>query len=37
MVLNVTDQGSVESLLKEIADAIWCPTILVNNAGITPG
>ena len=35
MVLNVTDQGSVESLLREIADAYGAPTILVNNAGIT--
>jgi len=35
MVLNVTDQGSVDSLLKEIASEYGAPSILVNNAGIT--
>lgn len=35
MVLNVTDQGSVDSLLTEIATEFGSPSILVNNAGIT--
>lgn len=35
MVLNVTDQGSVDALMKTLQDGIGAPTILVNNAGIT--
>lgn len=35
MLLNVTDQGSVDSVLKAIAGEFGAPTILVNNAGIT--
>ncbi|GAB3346313.1 3-oxoacyl-ACP reductase FabG [Chromohalobacter beijerinckii] len=34
-VLDVTDQASVESLIKAIGDEFGAPTILVNNAGIT--
>lgn len=35
MVLNVTDQESVESVIKDITDKFGAPSILVNNAGIT--
>jgi len=35
MVLNVTDQDSVDSVIKEIAEKFGAPSILVNNAGIT--
>ncbi|MGS2722422.1 3-oxoacyl-ACP reductase FabG [Porticoccus sp. GXU_MW_L64] len=35
MVLNVTDQKSVDDLLKAINEQQGAPTILVNNAGIT--
>jgi len=35
MVLNVTDQDSVDSVIKEIAENFGAPSILVNNAGIT--
>ena len=35
MVLNVTDQDSVDALLKAVSAAYGAPTILVNNAGIT--
>jgi len=35
MVLNVTDPGGVEHLVKEITEQFGAPTILVNNAGIT--
>jgi 3-oxoacyl-[acyl-carrier protein] reductase len=35
MMLNVTDAGSVETLLKAIGEEFAAPTILVNNAGIT--
>ncbi|MCV6605696.1 MAG: SDR family NAD(P)-dependent oxidoreductase, partial [Porticoccaceae bacterium] len=35
MVLNVTDQESVNSLLAAINEQHSAPTILVNNAGIT--
>lgn len=35
MCLNVTDNESVDSVLKTIADKYAAPTILVNNAGIT--
>ncbi len=34
LVLNVTDQGSIDSALTEIQNAWGAPTILVNNAGI---
>ncbi|WP_043526714.1 3-oxoacyl-ACP reductase FabG [Litchfieldella xinjiangensis] len=33
--LDVTDQASVDALLKAIGEAFDAPTILVNNAGIT--
>ena len=35
VVLNVTDQGSIDSTLTEIQNAWGAPSILVNNAGIT--
>jgi len=35
MVLNVTDQESVESVIKDITDKFGAPSVLVNNAGIT--
>ncbi|MES9858005.1 MAG: 3-oxoacyl-ACP reductase FabG [Sedimenticola sp.] len=35
MLLNVTEQSSVDSVLKKVAEAFGAPTILVNNAGIT--
>jgi len=35
MVLNVTDQGSVDEVLKCITKEFGAPSILVNNAGIT--
>lgn len=35
LVLNVTDQGSIDGALNEIQNAWGAPTILVNNAGIT--
>ncbi len=34
-VLNVTDQSSIDALLKRINEKSGAPTILVNNAGIT--
>lgn len=34
-VLNVTDAGSIEALLKEMEGSCGMPGILVNNAGIT--
>ena len=34
-VLDVTDPGSVDALMKDIKDEFGAPTILVNNAGIT--
>ena len=34
-VLNVTDAGSVEALLKGVEKDFGAPTVLVNNAGIT--
>lgn len=34
-VLNVTDQASIDGLLKEMEASCGMPTILVNNAGIT--
>lgn len=35
MVLNVTSQESIDSVLKEIAAEFGAPLIVVNNAGIT--
>jgi len=35
MALNVTDAGSVDTVLKSIADEHGTITVLVNNAGIT--
>ncbi len=35
LVLNVTDQASIESVLETIAKEKGAPSILVNNAGIT--
>lgn len=35
MVLNVTDQASVDQTISNMSDAFGAPTILVNNAGIT--
>lgn len=35
MVLNVTDQESVDSLMAAVTEAFGAPTIVVNNAGIT--
>lgn len=35
MVLNVTDQASIDKTLKSITDEFAHPSILVNNAGIT--
>jgi 3-oxoacyl-[acyl-carrier protein] reductase len=35
LVLNVTDQGSIDMVLTEIQNAWGAPSILVNNAGIT--
>ena len=34
-VLDVTDPGSVDALMKDLKDEFGAPTILVNNAGIT--
>ncbi len=34
-MLDVTDQASVDALVKAIGDEFGAPTILVNNAGIT--
>ncbi|KAA0011411.1 3-oxoacyl-ACP reductase FabG [Billgrantia pellis] len=33
--LDVTDQASVDALIKAITDEFGAPTVLVNNAGIT--
>ena len=35
MCLNVTDDTSVDSVVKAISDKYGAPTVLVNNAGIT--
>jgi len=35
MVLNVTDQASVDQVINEMTEAFGAPTVLVNNAGIT--
>ena len=34
-VLNVTDPGSIDALVKSVAETFGPPSILVNNAGIT--
>ena len=35
VVMNVTDQSSVDAALETITDEFGAPTVLVNNAGIT--
>ncbi len=35
IVLDVTDQASIDALVKEICERFSAPAILVNNAGIT--
>lgn len=35
MVMNVTEQSSVDAALKQVEDTYGAPSILVNNAGIT--
>ena len=35
MMLNVTDQSSIDSVIKQIGADFSAPSILVNNAGIT--
>lgn len=35
LVLNVTDQASVDAAIASVTQAFGAPTILVNNAGIT--
>lgn len=35
MMMNVTEQDSVDAVVKAIGDEFGAPTILVNNAGIT--
>ena len=35
LALDVTNQESIESVLKRVKDTYGSPTILVNNAGIT--
>ena len=35
MMLNVTDQASVDAVVAEVQERYGAPTILVNNAGIT--
>ena len=35
LVLDVSDQGSVDSALEEVTKRLGAPSILVNNAGIT--
>ena len=35
MVLNVTDQASVDALISAVQEGYGAPSILVNNAGIT--
>jgi 3-oxoacyl-[acyl-carrier protein] reductase len=35
LVMNVTDQGSIDTALGAMAEAFGAPGILVNNAGIT--
>ena len=35
LVLNVSDQDSIDACLKQLSDTLGAPTVLVNNAGIT--
>ncbi len=35
LVLNVSDQASVDAALSQVAERLGAPSILVNNAGIT--
>jgi 3-oxoacyl-[acyl-carrier protein] reductase len=35
LILNVTDQATVDQALERMSDELGAPTILVNNAGIT--
>jgi len=35
MVLNVSEQGSIDALMEAVGSGFGAPTILVNNAGIT--
>ena len=35
LVMNVTDQASIDAALKQAADTFGAPSILINNAGIT--
>lgn len=35
MVLNVTDQSSIDQVISDMGEAFGAPTVLVNNAGIT--
>ncbi len=35
VAMNVTDQASIDTALKQVEDAYGAPSILVNNAGIT--
>lgn len=35
MILDVTDQTSIDNLLTQMADTVGMPEILVNNAGVT--
>ena len=35
IVLDVTDDGGVQTAIKEVNESIGAPTILINNAGIT--
>jgi 3-oxoacyl-[acyl-carrier protein] reductase len=35
LIMDVTDQGSIDAALGAMADAFGAPSVLVNNAGIT--
>ena len=35
IVMNVTDQASIDAALKQVGDEFGAPSILINNAGIT--
>ncbi|HEB85994.1 MAG TPA: 3-oxoacyl-ACP reductase FabG [Gammaproteobacteria bacterium] len=35
LVMNVTDQSSIDAALKQAADDFGAPSVLINNAGIT--
>ncbi|MEJ2142044.1 MAG: 3-oxoacyl-ACP reductase FabG [Gammaproteobacteria bacterium] len=35
VMMNVTDQASIDSAVAKVADEFGAPTVLVNNAGIT--